>query len=738
MDVPEKSAAGHFPPSFDAPAAISSIAPGALLQVKDEKESTMEPLQNRTPPPSESSGKQTPRAKHDDLYAADNLYDTSHERTLPEQSYSNDDLNAFLGIEGEGSATDLAGYGPGKPVVRVYDLRPGPREDPDNVWTTWQDEDESGNYDPNGKTPERQVAKRKRPREEEFQKIKSLEEGPEKRARINSLLVARQEGHSFVVSLAFPSNRAKEQLGRYRGQDNWPEEPWNHLALPDPERINDEQKPLFLNAPASYKLRSRYKDDPSLLPFQEASPIKEDLTGHPAARGCTACYKLGEDCSLLKKPRHYPCELCKADDLVCDLISPPKWKRSCEACRQKKLKCSYHLNPHDEEEHRLPCVACSEAGYHCVAGPRVDDQTDPPLRMDLDYDWSAKRPEKGRRFVSCTFCRSNRRRCSLLRCRDDLPCKACKDAGLDCTFEALDLSKQSDTQQSPIAGPSSSFKFFDAECVYPGAPIPHWSLIPDEFPLSRPLINPSSSPSFRPEAEPTTDDGTFVIDTAFSHPLAFNHDATPQLPCHFCGPSSTRFAIFGYGMRSVTMVEWAPGKGYDEVDGGHRGDGKEPTKMCVRCTTARVRMCACEEHEIESLRGTVADPLEAMGALLDEEGKAADKYQWCSVCPNVALFECVTPRELDELGQAIHPKAPEQLGCGLLLCDACAMAVVAKKGNLQDMLKEGPEADVGEGIEGDVEMNDSAENGRYPLGWRADAEFLRADGLMMEAVRADT
>ncbi|KAF2229143.1 hypothetical protein EV356DRAFT_21139 [Viridothelium virens] len=738
MDVPEESTGRHYPPTLDVPADESGIAPEDLPQMRDGTTLTMKPLQNETPPPSDASGKQTPHAKANESYAVENFHDTMHDQSLPQQFYSNDELDAFLDFENENNATDFVEHCSEKPIVRVYDLRPGPREDPENVWTTWHDEDESGNYDPNAKVPERQVVKRKRVREEVFQEIKSLEEGPEKRAKINSLLVARQEGQSYVVSLAFPSSRAKKELRRYRGQDNWPEESWNHLALPDPDRISDEEKPTFLNTSGSYKLRSHYKDDPSLLPFREASPIKEDLTGHPAARGCVACYKLGDTCSLLKEPRQYPCELCKADDLVCDLITPPKWKRSCEACRKKKVKCSYYLNPYDEDEHRVPCVTCSEAGYHCVAGPRVDDPTDPPLRIDLDYDWSAKRPEKTRRFVACTFCRSNKKRCSLFRCRDDLPCKACKDAGLECTFEALETSKQSGTQQSSVAGASSSFHLSNTEALRPGAPIPHWSLIPDESSPPSPAINShSSSSTFQADADPTTDDGTFQINTAFAHPLTFNHLTTPQLPCHFCGPASTRFAILGYGMRSVTVVEWVPGKGYDEIGGGHRGEGKESTRMCLKCTMARVRICACGEHEIKSLKGILADPLEAMEALTEGDGQDADKYQWCNVCPNVALYECVTSQERNEFGELIHPKAREQLGCGLLLCDACAMAVVAKEGNLQAMLMEGPKADGEEETEGDVEMEDRAESGRYPLGWRADAEFLRADGLMMEAVLAD-
>ena len=684
--------------------------------------------------------------------------------------------DVFSDSEPEASTNHSKGRHLDEAYSKQYELRPGPRSDPENVWTSWQDVDESGNYDPTAKLRKRPVTKKRKSGEKT---ITALEERPFKKAKIVSPPVARREGHAFVVTLSFDSPYVLSQFQQYQGQDNWPEKPYNKLALPDPERFNGEEYFGLLEDSGSYKLRSRYNADPLFCTFHRSSPIDQDLTGHPAARGCVACYKIGETCSLLKSPLEYPCESCKGE-CDCELITPPKWKRTCESCRKSKnKKCSYRYRPDDEEEHRLPCVECSESGYHCIAGPRIDSSAELPSRIDLDYDWdfyraaASKGSGKGRRYVACTLCRSNRKRCSL-RQEDNPPCRACKEAGFDCTFESLDSSKQNNNKHGENhqnltnghhnnrkyqATPEPSKRLKTAADIFrPGVPIPHWTEIaeePIEIPDSPATIEPSDSASCTSK-HGTYQDGTLTIRTAYCHPIHFNHDSSPPLstssfppdPCHFC--TYPHYGIFGLGWREVLALRWDRGHGYEELDNGHGAQGEEQTRMCLQCTNARMRICGCARHEVAPLPAIELTPARmdqeaaynaVMAMKKRKENAGGVEYRWCSICPSLALYECVTLQETDEFGQVVPPKAKAELGCGLLLCDACALAVMATSGDLQAVLNAGPDAEVGINGEAvnleEMRVDEECELGeRYPLGWRADAEFLKKDGLLMQAALA--
>ena len=716
--------------------------------MQDSTKTMPNPIQ--TLPPSVSSGEGTSNLNGNQSYPVqdsrpmleDGIISSKHSSPAIDDEFV---ASLFSGKKNSPHVDDDRNGSPQGPSIRQYDLRPGPRAEPDSIWSTWHDADDTGNYDPNAKPPKRPCLKRRSDSDRPLQRTDTLGEQRPKRAKIISPLLARREGLRFVVTLLFQSAQAKAQLQQFQGHDNWPIDSYNKLALPDPDRINidDNSNQLFsalCEEPGSYKLRSRYNNDSSFRPFQESSPIQEDLTGHPAARGCVACYKLGETCSLLKTPGEYPCAEC-AGECDCELTTPAKWKRTCEPCSKKRKKCSYHYRPHDEAEHNLPCLECNDAGYHCIAGPRVDDPKDPPIRIDLDKDWqnyrhqSMKAARKERQYIACTFCRQEKRRCSLGK-RDDPPCKACKKANLSCTFEALDSPNQGGPQHKSTTSIEISGRAQQiSEIFRPGAPIPHWSQIPeDSGGPPTPTVIDLDPDTDVPDHTIQRTEGAFTIRTAYCHPIQFNYDTQQDCcgPCHFC--VIPHYAIFGLGFRDVDVVEWEPGRGYNEVDGGHAAEGEEPSRMCIACTYTRLRICSCPRHEVASLPQVELTPErmnteEAYKSLLpgsDEPQGSGQKieYKWCSICPSLALYECVTRQETDVMGQPIHPKAKAVEGCGLLLCDACAMAITEKEGDLQAVLKKG----LGRG---------SNEDGRWPLGWRADAEFLSHDGLLMAAVFAD-
>ncbi|TKA77828.1 hypothetical protein B0A49_04287 [Cryomyces minteri] len=92
-----------------------------------------------------------------------------------------------------------------------------------------------------------------------------------------------------------------------------------------------------------------------------------------------------------------------------------------------------------------------------------------------------------------------------------------------------------------------------------------------------------------------------IIRTSLAHPVAFNHDPPDDgsAPCHFC--SGPQYGIMGLGSRDIEVVEPASGKGYEEICGGHRGEGQEASRICVLCTMQRVRICICTRHEVRLL-----------------------------------------------------------------------------------------------------------------------------------------
>ncbi|EAW14314.1 putative C6 finger domain protein [Aspergillus clavatus NRRL 1] len=97
----------------------------------------------------------------------------------------------------------------------------------------------------------------------------------------------------------------------------------------------------------------------------------------PVARGCWSCRNLQQDCSLVDKSLVYPCQTCKEDEIECELIIPPEWKRACERCRRSKKSCSYN---HGETDHSLPCEQCRAMGMKCIAGPAKDK---PPQKAKI-------------------------------------------------------------------------------------------------------------------------------------------------------------------------------------------------------------------------------------------------------------------------------------------------------------------------------------------------------------------
>ncbi|KAK5132049.1 hypothetical protein LTR08_000386 [Meristemomyces frigidus] len=194
------------------------------------------------------------------------------------------------------------------------------------------------------------------------------------------------------------------------------------------------------------------------------------------------------------------------------------------------------------------------------------------------------------------------------------------------------------------------------------------------------------------------------ITTKFCHPIIFNYEDTDgSKSCNFCGPNSC--AILGLEAKEVEVIDWVDGHGLTEVSGGHMASGAANTRMCMDCTMQRMPAIACPKHDMHPMPGVSQETVDVDGALMalfSGEQRIADR--WCSICPSLAFYECEDGTEV---------------GCGLSLCEHCMLSLTGVyDGDLQMML---------------TKLEDDPSEAR-PLGLRADAEFLKQDGLLMRYV----
>jgi hypothetical protein len=211
-----------------------------------------------------------------------------------------------------------------------------------------------------------------------------------------------------------------------------------------------------------------------------------------------------------------------------------------------------------------------------------------------------------------------------------------------------------------------------------------------------------------------------IVHTKLCHPVQFDYE-DPTLdgsdPCHFCHRAA--YSVIGLPERTIEVIEWDDGSGWEEVSGGHRGEDTEPTQVCHKCTMARMRIMVCDGHALRRIEGVEDDDdeqdlMKALGRLVDweqTERLAVDKEPmetWCSVCCNLAAWECCLEQQI-ERGE----------GCGLALCELCVVDLGKCGGSFEKMLQQ---------------LKDELTTER-PLGLRADSGLLKRDGLLMGYLR---
>jgi hypothetical protein len=624
-------------------------------------------------------------------------------------------------------------------LYQPYEFRPGPRIAGPPLMT-WVDQDESGTYDPRHERRKPiPVSRKKKPSSlsgnRQFygsEGSKDVERIPRKTKR-PTLQQGQRTGESMVVTFRLFSVAGHDILQKGSLSDKWPDDGSDFSKNEDaPGETSDD-----FEMERSYKLRKRGAKQETL---SDPRGVEEDLFGHPDARGCVRCRQNGHDCSLKHHGFSWPCLHCAEKDVNCELIIAPKYKDACLRCQDNEPQCSFTTL--DYEEDGTPPLCCEEClavqDFDCRAGPNKARQHQ---RLYINEkgrsdDWPdvEERPVAPRKYVACTICRQEAKRCSLKTKTDKAPCNKCKKEGLPCTF--LDLRPPKPSKALPLDGltagtamieidEDSSDETHSAREIVKQSRRPMQSKVkgkakamPDRQPILAPQPRPIPQTGPPPkrfdwhralrEAEeaaeaaefdedeelqrPTTPkerlidaDGhsgeTCTIVTNYSHPITFA--ATPydgegqDTSCTWC--SDNAYGILGLGEKEVFCIEWHTGLGYTEILGGHLTDGCPPSKMCFNCTVSRYQIIICDNHQLQRIPlleqediDIVADQLTEAPPFSKQTTVLQDKF--CSLCvSDLASFHCATIQ--DSLVEN-HDGETRIAGCGLKLCERCAVVLL--------------------------------------------------------------
>lgn len=446
--------------------------------------------------------------------------------------------------------------------------------------STWIDEDDTSDYDPEKRPP-----KRKRP-----QRGDGAGSRPAKRVA---------KGSRGLVTLTLKSDAGKSLLGSLpigevgkRGSD---EDEWKLYWEATPEILQAE-----LGTPYALRKRERHSNgDTSSMTTK--SVLSLDL-GHPAARGCRSCWEFNHDCSLLERPLVYPCQICREDGMDCELFIEPKRKRACENCKRRSTSCSYSKGDGD---HTQPCRRCQVLGIQCLAGPAKHQ--------------------------------------SATRCEPEAT-----EEGITPRLPSRKSPRFHETIQ-PLPAPSEA-----------------------------------SGSKDKGKAPQETNGVIRTIRTSFAHPIDFAYEPPEdgRAPCNWC--EHFAYGFMGLGPKTVDVVDYGDGK-YNEMQGGHRED-HPASRMCIACALERLHIMRCAGHRIIPLKGydiKTFDFEAAYRTLMRVPGQVSTMINpWCSLCPSPAFHGCGTIQPRNKYLQRVDASSAEARGCGLLLCEQCAIQMQGCNGDL--------------------------------------------------------
>ena len=553
-----------------------------------------------------------------------------------------------------------------------YDLRIEVREK-NSVPTTYLDQDESGTFDPACKRPPEciTITRKKRERKERPDDLTP------KKFKFNTWQGGRWVGRKLPVVFKFASEHAQAALESFGSSlDNWPERLLNSDITYECSADWPKSRAL------PYRLRERSRCGPSDSAHATGhNDLRlEDVTlGHPAYRGCRPCFEWGFRCPLLDEGSRYPCAECAADNAECELIVEPAVKRTCEGCRARRQQCSYRDKGGD---HAIPCQQCANASRKCVAGPASGRTRTGPA---LDQVYSQR--QRLQRRIRKAKCLQGKQRCSCRNHKEQAEHSHHGNEDKTFTVGSMDLHAIKSDEEKEKEHENRSHK------------------------RSEPAgAAPIESGRFR------------TITTKLAHPIQFNYvydDEEEIAPCHWC--EDAIYGILGLGEVEVKVIDSGDGQGYTEVSNGHTATYGH-SRMCAFCTTDRLKITACQKHEMQLIEGMDPETFDyqAVTEWMMPGMASLAPFAWCSICPSPAFFCCSTKPDIDMDGQEVNLYLGEQKGCGLLLCEACATNLVNEhEGKLEDLI--------------DGLGNGGGDGG---FGIRADANFLHPEGELLRRMGA--
>ncbi|MCJ1338642.1 hypothetical protein MMC09_003931 [Bachmanniomyces sp. S44760] len=599
------------------------------------------------------------------------------------QNSLKDAIPTCLAISQEKILHSCAIEAPAAPSKCDYELRPLSRTNRADL-STWLDQDNSGDFNPDGNgdfQPGNLGKKRERP----LPKANTLDGSALKKPRSYTWQLGRKEGVSHWVSFKIRSKKGCELLQKLRAAC-----PFDKAPGISSDRSGFEFLSVGLTS-ASVQLHRLRAVKPKWDEIDREVSFADITLGHPAARGCKACLETGLSCPLLQEGVMYPCNHCEEDDVECELILQPVKKRCCENCRRRRTACSYR---EDESYHDKPCRQCALSRLKCIAGPQSGrTRTGPCLdRMLLKNPKATKFiPTSERPFASCTACRRAKKWCSLYHINSiKAPCKRCRIDGLSCTFEKLtDQGHKVCTDKEKHDKSLAQRK--------------------DEEVLS---VTGYNSPVTR------------TVKTRLAYPLQINH-AVPvdgSSPCHWC--EDLAYGILGLKEDDVELIDRHDGLGFvlNKIKHGYLANG--PSRMCIECTYERMMLIACSDHEIWPITGIDPNQFNDSTVLewLMPRMATEAPFDWCTVCPSPAFFTCRKQCSPDLMAVDTHALGSDygqEAGCGLKLCESCAVSFLEEhRGNLTGLI---------------LRLAEDQDVGTFDI--RADATLVCRDGEILRQLR---
>ncbi|OWY57138.1 hypothetical protein AA0118_g9156 [Alternaria tenuissima] len=498
---------------------------------------------------------------------------------------------------------------------------------------TYVDQDESGNFDPVNET------------QNKAQRLKMAKAAKAakaaRRLKRDQNRVSKEPVLKCIIKLRIANFGNVKNITD--DQDNWPED-WSDIDS-DVERELQEHRAFF---------RHNTPDRRMQLPIQDPRSEVEDLTGHPAARGCISCRVHGAECSMVTGGT-YPCQYCCDLNQDCDPIITPTEKGRCKQCVDDSIDyCSF-----EDEPGQAICDHCAENEHICEALPPVGYRAERIVIDDVIYT-------EDRPYIQCTNCRREKKRCSLKKKTDKPPCKYCKKHNIGCTF--YEIPKVVKEKKAKAKGPTEG----DApEVAIPDHDYFTKEDLEDLYNEDVYMESRSPTPEIEMEDEAGHKGTLTKIMTSFAHPIQFGSIENTS-DCNFC--ELPIFGFVGHFEKEVHVIRWYGGHGYTEVGGGHAQDKEGVTTMCQICAIGRAQIMTCDEHDMQRISpdGTVLSFEEAWADLLEAAETSKEVQQqlqrWCSMCFSPAAFTCCARQaslfasEDDEM---------ELDGCGLKLCARC-------------------------------------------------------------------